>query len=150
MNQNFNQMQVRFPGLGCWLFVLGAAWLLGAIGLGGIVKSIFALVLFLVLTPVVVLVVARFWIKRNLVEGDCPVCNQSLTSLKNVKLTCPSCATQLTTTENGFERFAPDGVIDVQAVDIKSSAVDADAVDTIGTNATTIDVEVQQLPNGEG
>ena len=146
MNQNFNQMQVRFPGLGCWLFVLGAAWLLGAIGLGGIVKSIFALVLFLVLTPVIVLVIARFWIKKNLVEGNCPVCEQSLTSLKSVKLACPNCTTQLMTTEDGFERFAPDGVIDVQAVDIKGASVDMGATDT----TPTIDVEVQRLPESEG
>ena len=147
MNQNFNQMRVRFPGLGCWLFILGAAWLLGAIGLSGIVKSIFALVLFLVLTPVIVLIVARFWLKKNLVEGNCPVCEQSLTSLNNVKLACPNCTTQLITTEDGFERFAPDGVIDVQAVDIQGTAVDMSATDT---TATTIDVEVQRLPEGEG
>lgn len=145
MNQNFNQMQVRFPGLGCWLFILGAAWLLGAIGLSGIVKSIFALVAFLVLAPVVVLLVARFWLKRNLVEGDCPVCDQSLTSLKNVKLTCPSCSTTLMTTEEGFDRFAPEGVIDVQAVDVQSSPVDTNA-DAADTSPATIDVEVQRLP----
>lgn len=143
-------MQVRFPGLGCWLVVLGAAWLLGAIGLGGIVKSIFALVLFLVLTPVIVLIVARFWIKRNLIEGNCPVCEQSLTSLKSVKLTCPSCATQLITTEDGFERFAPDGVIDVQAVDVQSSAVDVETTSKIVDDAPVIDVEVQQLPESNG
>lgn len=146
MNQNFNQMQVRFPGLGCWIFVLGAAWLLGAIGLGGIVKSIFALILFLVLTPVIVLIVARLWIKKNLVEGDCPVCGQSLTSLKSVKLACPNCATELITIEEGFERFAPEGVIDVQAVDIQGSSV----IDMTDASATTIDVEVQRLPESDG
>ncbi|MGB3765459.1 MAG: hypothetical protein WA947_02785 [Phormidesmis sp.] len=150
MNQNFNQMRVRFPGLGCWIFVLGGAWLLGAIGLSGIVKSIFALVLFLVLTPVIVLIVARFWIKRNLVEGACPICDQSLTSIKNVKMACPNCTTQLMTTEEGFERFAPEGVIDVQAVDIQGSSVDLSSDDDGNTSATTIDVEVQRLPEGEG
>ena len=141
-------MQVRFPSLGCWLFVLGAAWLLGAIGLGGIVKSIFALVAFLILVPVITLIVARFWLKRNLVEGNCPVCEQSLTSLKSVKLACPNCTTQLVTTADGFERFAPDGIIDVQAVDIQSSTVDRQATETMETG-TTIDVEVQRLPEGE-
>lgn len=149
MNQNFNQMRVRFPGLGCWIFVLGSAWLLGAIGLGGIVKSIFALVLFLILTPVIVLIVARFWIKKNLVEGNCPVCDQSLTSLKSVKLACPNCETQLTTTEDGFERFAPEGVIDVQAVDIQSSSVDFSSADDGNITPTTIDVKVQRLPEGD-
>lgn len=143
-------MQVRFPNLGCWLFVLGAAWLLGAIGLSGLVKSILALVLLLVLAPVIVLIVARFWLKKNLVEGHCPVCDQSLTSLKSVKLTCPNCTTQLVTTADGFERFAPDGVIDVQAVDVQSSAVDTSVFDTTSASTTTIDVEVEQLPEGKG
>lgn len=149
MNQNFNQMRVRFPGLGCWIFVLGSVWLLGAIGLSGIVKSIFALVLFLMLTPVIVLIVARFWIKKNLVEGSCPVCNQSLTSLKSVKLSCPNCATQLMTTTEDFERFSPEGVIDVQAVDIQSSSVDFRSTDKVNNKSAAIDVEVQQLPEGD-
>ena len=67
-----------------------------------------------------------------------------------MKLTCPNCTTQLVTTADGFERFAPDGVIDVRAVDVQSSTVDMNVADTTNASATTIDVEVQQLPEGEG
>ena len=145
MNQNFNQLQVRFPGLGCWLFVLGTAWLLGAIGLGTIIKSLFALALFILLAPVLVFAGLRFWIKRNLVEGNCPVCEQPLTSLKNLKMPCPNCGTELSVTGDGFERLAADGVIDVRAVNVQASAVDlSDSADT-----TTLDVEVQSLPEAD-
>ncbi|MEM6448743.1 MAG: hypothetical protein AAF703_00345 [Cyanobacteria bacterium P01_D01_bin.105] len=146
MNQNFNQLQIRFPSLGCWLFVLGIAWLLGAIGLSGIIKSIAALVLFVTIAPVLVFFGLQFWLKRNLVNGHCPVCEQTLTGLKNANLVCPNCATELSVTAEGFERTAAEGVIDIQAVDIQASAVN---VDTTSSEATVIDVEVQRLPEAE-
>lgn len=144
MNQNFNQLQVRFPSLGCWLFILVSLWLIGAIGIGSILKVTFALVLFIFLAPVLAFLALQFWIRRNLVNGECPVCAQSLTGLKSSKMPCPNCGTALLVTAEGFERFAAEGVIDIQAVDIQSSPKDfAD------TSATTIDVEVQRLPETE-
>ncbi len=147
MKQNFNQLQVRFPGLGCWVFILLTVWIVGAIGITGILKATLALVLFLVLAPVVAIFGLQFWIKRNLIQGSCPVCEQPLTSLKNVKTSCPSCGTQVTVVEGGFERVASDGVIDIQAVDVQSTAASAD--DDRESGATVIDVEVQRLPEGE-
>ncbi len=145
MNQNFNQLQGRFPGLGCWLFILGAVWLLGAIGIGGIIKSFLALGLFVVLAPVLAFLALQFWIKRNLVSGSCPVCEQSLAGLKNSKMPCLNCGTELSVTAEGFERFATDGVIDIQAVDIQSNTIDLS-----DSSTATIDVEVQRLPEGDG
>ncbi len=144
MNQQFNQLQVRFPGLGCWLFAFIAIWVIGAIGITGILKSIFAVILFLVLAPVLLSVAVRFWLKRNVVTGNCPVCEQSLVCIKQSKTICPNCATEVTATSDGFERVAADGVIDVQAVDIQPIATTASEAETAAT--TTIDVEVQQLP----
>jgi len=147
VNQNFNQLRVRFPGLGCWVFILLTVWIVGAIGITGILKATLALVLFLVLAPVFAFLGLQFWIRRNLVQGKCPVCEQPLTSLKNVKTTCPSCSTQVTASDEGFERVASDGVIDIQAVDIQGTAVSDD--DDSEQSATVIDVEVQRLPEGE-
>ena len=145
MNQNFNQLQVRFPGLGCWLFLLIAFWVVGAIGISGIIKSLFALVAFLVLAPVLAFLGLQFWVKRNLVEGSCPVCEQPLTSVKSLQTACPNCGTEVIATAEGFERTATDGVIDVQVVDVQTSSVD-DSDDS----ETTIDVDVQQLPEADG
>ncbi len=149
MNQNFNQLQVRFPGLGCWLFVLGAFWLIGAIGIGGLIKSVFAIVLFVVLAPVLAFFALQFWVKRNLVNGSCPVCSQTLAGLKNSKMPCPNCGTELAVTGDGFERSAPEGVIDIQAVDVQASNVQSTPVELGDTSATTIDVEVQRLPDAD-
>ncbi len=146
VNQNFNQLQVRFPGLGCWLFVLGGLWLLGAIGIGGIIKSVLALVLFLVLAPVLAFLALQFWVKRNLVNGNCPVCEQTLAGLKNSQMPCPNCGTALSVTAEGFERLAAEGIIDIQAVDVQSSS----AVSLAGVDdGDVIDVEVQKMPEGE-
>lgn len=150
MNQNFNQLQVRFPGLGCWLFILGAVWLLGAIGIGGVIKSVFALVLFVVLAPVLAFLALQFWVKRNLVQGNCPVCEQPLAGLKNSKMPCINCGTELSVTGEGFERFATDGVIDIQAVDIQASDVQSRPMKLTDTATPTIDVEVQKLPDADG
>lgn len=145
MNQNFNQLQVRFPGLGCWVFVLGAAWLLGAVGLSGIIKSIAVLVLIVMLAPVLAFFGLQFWLKRNLVNEGCPVCDQTLTGLRGAKVICPSCSTELVATSDGFERTATEGVIDIQAVDIQSSAISVDEAN----EADVIDVEVQRLPSAD-
>ncbi|MFK8182346.1 MAG: hypothetical protein AB8B99_03165 [Phormidesmis sp.] len=146
MNQNFNQLQVRFPGLGCWLFILGTAWLLGAIGLSGIIKSIAVLVLFVMLVPVLAFFGLRFWLKRNVINGSCPVCEQTLAGLKNTNMACPNCTTELVATVDGFERVAADGVIDIQAVDIQTSAT---TVDASSDESPVIDVEVQRLPEAD-
>lgn len=150
MNQNFNQLQVRFPGLGCWVFVLISFWVIGAIGITGILKSIFALVLFVVLAPVLAFWGLQFWVKRNLVEGNCPVCEQPLTGLKSVKTPCPNCGTEVTATADGFERATTDGVIDVQAVDTNASTVTDESVDddVPFIETTVVDVDAQQLPEG--
>ncbi len=150
MNQQFNQLQARFPGLGCWLFVFIAIWVIGAIGITGILKSIFAVILFLILAPVLLSVVARFWLKRNLVTDNCPVCEQSLVCIKQSKTICPNCATEVMATENGLKRVAADGVIDVQAVDIQTSTATLDAETAAAPlDVEVIDVEVQQLPESD-
>ena len=79
MTQNgFRGLQLNIPGLGCWVTLLLGAWLLGAAGLGWLVKSALVLVVVLALLPVVVVAIAQFWLRRNLVVGDCPVCGQRL------------------------------------------------------------------------
>ena len=146
MNQNFNQLQVRFPGLGCWVFVLISFWVIGAIGITGILKSIAALIIFLILAPVLAFAGLQFWLRRNLVEGNCPVCDQSLTGIKNVKLNCINCGTPLSVTDAGFERVAGEGVIDVQAVDVQAS----DVTDTPVIEAeTTPIIDVEVLPEAD-
>lgn len=123
MNQNnFNQIRVNIPGIGCWVTLIGVIWLLGAVGLGWLVKSLAVLVLFVLAAPVLGFFGLRFWLRRNLVQGACPVCSTGVTGIKGAETRCLNCGTVLYTEADGFSRVAEAGTIDVSAVDV--SAVD--------------------------
>lgn len=113
-----NQIQLNFSGLGCWLTLLGVIWLLGAVGLGWIVKSLAVLVVLVLVTPVLAFLGLRFWLRRNLVQGACPVCATAVTGIKGAETTCLNCGTALRTEADGFSRLAEAGTIDVTAVDV--------------------------------
>lgn len=119
MNQNgFNQIRFNLSGIGCWLTVLAVIWLLGAVGLGWLVKSLAVLVVLLMLAPVLIFLGLRFWLKRNLVQADCPVCTTPLTGIKGAQTLCPNCGTPLQVETNGFKRPVQEGTIDIEAVDV--------------------------------
>lgn len=131
--------------MGCWIGLLAVAWLLVTLGLGWLVKSVLVIILLLLLAPVVAFIGLRLWLKRSLVEGNCPVCSQPLTGLKNFQIPCPNCGTVLKATPEGFQRAVPEGTIDVQAVDINVSPSEAAGP----ASEEPIDVEVRRLPNSE-
>ncbi|WP_204137392.1 hypothetical protein [Halomicronema sp. CCY15110] len=127
--QGSKNYQINFSGLGCWLTVLAVVWLLSAIGLGWIVKSIAFIVVLILATPVLAYLGFRWWLKRNLIEGNCPVCETQLAGLKNAPTVCPNCRTQLQVTPQGFVRFTPEGTVEVNAVDVTAGDRSGDAVD---------------------
>lgn len=119
MNSNgFNQIRLNFSGLGCWLALIAFAWLLGAVGLGWLVKSALVLVLLLFLAPVIGFIGFRWWLRRNLVEGNCPVCGYDLTGINGTESLCPSCGTAIKAEQGQFKRTTPEGTIDVDAVEV--------------------------------
>nr|WP_255699285.1 hypothetical protein [Tychonema sp. BBK16] len=102
------------------MVLLGIAWLLASLGLGWIVKSIFILVLFLLITPVIAVFAFQWWLKRNLVEGKCPVCQYELTALNQTQCQCSNCGEPLKVEQGQFIRLTPPGTIDVTAVEVSS------------------------------
>jgi hypothetical protein len=123
VNQNsFKQIRVNLSGLGCWLTVIGTVWLLGAVGLGWIVKSLAVLVVLLVAAPVLGFIGLRFWLRRNLVQGPCPVCSTNLSGIKGAETRCLNCGTPLHTELDGFSRVVEAGTIDITAVDVTVEA----------------------------
>lgn len=135
--QGSNNYQLNFSGWGCWLTIIAIAWLLGAVGLGWLIKSLVVLFGLLLIAPVLAFIGFRWWFTRNLVESPCPVCQTPLTSLNQAKITCPNCQTPLQATLNGFERFVPDGTVEVSAVDITENREDT---------SEAVKVEVEVLP----
>ena len=147
MTQNSpNGLQINFSGLGCWLTLLAGAWLLGTAGLAWLVKSALILFTIVAIAPVIAFVGLRLWIKRKLVQGTCPVCEQPLTGLMAVQTPCPNCGTPLKATPDGFERATPEGTIEVQAVEVEAQAVETQANPS---GVQTLDVEAKQLPEAD-
>ena len=135
--QGSNNYRINFSGLGCWLTIFAIVWLLGAVGLGWLVKSIAVLFVVIAVTPILAFIGFRWWLKRNLVQDDCPVCQTPLTGLKGAQTACPSCRTPLQATASGFERFTPEGTVEVNAVDVTSSSDRSDEA---------VEVAVEVLP----
>lgn len=130
MNSNdFKQIQLNFSGIGCWLTLIAAVWFLGAIGLGWLVKSVLVLILLLALAPVFAFVGLRWWLQRNLVQGECPACGFDLTGLKGTESLCPNCGTAIVALDGKFQRTTPEGTIDVAAVEVPVVEVLPDSPD---------------------
>jgi hypothetical protein len=117
---NFKTLQINLSGLSFWLTLVAIAWLLGSIGLGWIIQSIAIFVLLLFLAPIVAFIVFRWWLQRNLVQGECPVCQSSLAAVKGMQLACPNCGEPLTTETGRFTHLTPPGTVDVEVVEVSS------------------------------
>ena len=113
-----NNVQLNFSGLGCWLTVFGVVWLLGAVGLGWLIKSIAVLMGLIILAPIIGFFGFRWWLNRNLVSGTCPVCSAPVTGLKDIQTPCLNCGTPLRGTSEGFQRATPEGTVEVSAVEV--------------------------------
>lgn len=136
-----NNLQLNLSGLGCWLTVIAIIWLLGAIGLGWLVKSIFVLMALILIAPVLAFIGFRWWLQRNLVEGNCPVCQTPLTGLKNAQTACPNCQTPLQVKAEGFQRYTPEGTVEVNAVDISNPNAPEEGTDSVEVNVEVLPPE---------
>ncbi len=117
-NMRLNTSQLDFSGFGCWLAVLVFLWMLFAVGLGWLVKSFLILVMFLLAAPAIAFFGLRWWLQRNLIEDQCPVCSYQFTGLNQTQLNCPNCGEPLQVEGGRFKRIAPPGTIDVQAIEV--------------------------------
>jgi len=120
VNQGTPKISLKLPAISNWLILLGIAWLFASLGLGWVVKSIFILVGFLLLTPVVAFFCLQWWLKRNLVEGKCPVCEYEFTALNQTQCQCANCGEPLKVEQGHFSRLTPPGTIDVTAVEVSA------------------------------
>lgn len=107
-----------------WLTLLAVLWLLASLGLGWLVNSLLIIVGLLFLAPIVAFFGFRWWLQRNLVVDKCPVCEYEFTGLNNSNLQCPSCGEQLLVNNNHFQRFAPEGTIDIKAIEVPAKSLE--------------------------
>lgn len=107
-----------------WLIVLAVVWLLGSVGLGWLVNSVLIILGLLFLAPVLTFIGFRWWLRRNLITDNCPVCNTEIAGLNNTQLQCPSCGEKLLVQNRTLKRFTPKGTIDVTAVEVPSRSIE--------------------------
>ena len=119
MNQNsFKTWQFNLAGLRFWIILFTVIWLLGAIGLGWLVKSFFILIALLILAPVIAFLGLRWWLQRNLVMDQCPVCGFESAGINSTEMRCPNCSEPLRIEKGHFYRLTPPGTVDVEAIDV--------------------------------
>ncbi|MBD2694215.1 hypothetical protein [Anabaena catenula] len=119
-----NNFQLNLDKLRPWLTLLAVFWLLASLGLGWLVNSLLIIVGLLLVTPVIAYVGFRWWLQRNLVADNCPVCGFESTGLNNSQLQCPNCGEQLLVQNSKFRRFTPDGTIDITAVEVPATSIE--------------------------
>ncbi len=125
MNQDIPKLfQLNLSSVGRWLTLLITFLLLGAIGLGWIVKSILILVGLAIVAPAIGWLVFRWWLRRNLVEDKCPVCAYEFTGFNRTECQCPSCGEPLKVEKGHFNRLTPPGTIDVEAVEVSTRQIE--------------------------
>ncbi|MBW4612626.1 MAG: hypothetical protein KME21_04985 [Desmonostoc vinosum HA7617-LM4] len=116
--------QLNLLNLRPWLTLLAVIWLLASLGLGWLVKSLLIIFGLLLLAPAIAFVGFRWWLQRNLVADQCPVCRYEFTGLNNSQLQCPNCGEQLLVQNRHFQRFTPEGTIDVTAVEVPKQSLE--------------------------
>lgn len=119
MNQErFKTLQIRLSGLSNWLVTLAVIGILISIGLGWLVKGVLILIAVIAITPILVILAVQWWLKRNLIQDQCPVCSHEFPAFNNTQFQCPNCGEPLKIEQGRFSRLTPPGTIDVQAVDV--------------------------------
>nr|WP_216595658.1 hypothetical protein [Myxosarcina sp. GI1] len=127
MNDRFLQMfryNANTSGLGCGLSFILIAFLLASVGLGWVVNGFLILLCVLLITPIIAFWGFQWWLKRKLVQDECPVCSYEFTGFKNTEFRCPSCGEALQVESDGFSRITPPGTIDVNAVEVSPQQIE--------------------------
>ncbi|AFY79020.1 MAG: hypothetical protein IGR93_15325 [Hydrococcus sp. C42_A2020_068] len=125
MNDNFPKLLwLNDSGLSCLLTLLLLGLLLGSVGLGWIVNSFLILLALLLFLPIVAFWGFRWWVKSNLVEDKCPVCNYEFTGFNRTECRCPNCGEPLKVEAGRFQRLTPPGTIDVEAIEVSAQQLE--------------------------
>lgn len=119
MNQNFSRLaQINLSGVGCWLTFFAVVILLSSLGLGWVLNWLFILITLPFFLLLVAFFVLRWWVSRNVVEDECPVCRYSFTAFNGLDINCPNCGEPLKVEKGQFLRVTPPGTIDVEAIEV--------------------------------
>jgi hypothetical protein len=117
-NNSPNLFQVNLPRLQSWLTIVAICLLLGSLGLGWLVKSALIVVGLAIVTPIVGFLGFFWWLRRSIVEAECPVCSYALQGVNGSEIQCTNCGEVLKIDRGQLVRDTPPDTIDVIAVEV--------------------------------
>jgi hypothetical protein len=117
-NNSPNLFQVNLPRFQSWLTILAVCLLLGSLGLGWLVKSALVIIGLAIVTPIVGFLGFFWWLRRSIVEAECPVCSNPLQGVNGSEIQCTNCGEVLKVDRGQFIRDTPADTIDVVAVEV--------------------------------
>lgn len=119
MDNRFNKLlQFNTSGLGCWGGIILTIFILTSVGLGWVINGFIILLALLFIAPIITFWGFQWWLKRKLLQAQCPVCNYEFTGFKNTEFNCPSCGEVLKVEAEKFSRVTPPGTIDIEAIEV--------------------------------
>jgi predicted RNA-binding Zn-ribbon protein involved in translation (DUF1610 family) len=125
VNDRFNKvLQYNTSGLGCWLSLILVAFILASVGFGWVVNGLLILFALLLISPIITFWGLQWWLKRKLIQSQCPVCSYEFTGFKNTEFNCPSCGETLKVEADHFSRMTPPGTIDVDAIEVSTQTLE--------------------------
>jgi ribosomal protein S27E len=125
VNDRFNKLlQLNTSGLGCWASIILGIFLVTSLGLGWVIKGFVISIGLLFVIPVIAFLGLQWWLKRKLVQAQCPVCSYEFTGFKHTEFNCPSCGEALQVEATGFSRITPPGTIDVDAIEVSVKTIE--------------------------
>lgn len=118
MNNNSpNLFQVNLPQLQSWLTIVAICFLLGTLGLGWLVKSALILIGLAIITPVIGFLGFFWWLRRSIVQAECPVCSYPIQGIDGSEVQCSNCGELLNVNGGRLIRDTPPDTIDIIAVE---------------------------------
>ncbi|WP_373545397.1 hypothetical protein [Chamaesiphon sp.] len=119
MNNNSpNLFQINLPRFQSWLTIVAICLLLGSLGLGWLVKAASIAIGLVIITPVVGFLGFFWWLRRSVVQAECPVCNYPLQGINGNEIQCTNCGELLNVDRGILIRQTPADTIDVIAVEV--------------------------------
>ena len=127
MNNRLNQLlEYNTSGIGCWLTLILVAIALTGLGLGWVINGFLIVLALVFIAPVFAFLGLQFWLKRKLIQAECPVCSYEFTGFKSTEFRCPSCGETLQVESDGFGRQTPPGTIDVDAIEVSVKQIEGE------------------------
>jgi len=125
VDNRYNKLlQLNTSGLGCWGGIILAIFILTSVGLGWVINGFIILLALLFVAPIIAFWGFQWWLKRKLIQAQCPVCNYEFTGFKNTEFNCPSCGEALKVEAEKFSRITPPGTIDIEAIEVSVKTIE--------------------------